>query len=452
MPLMNLQRRRKGIFDPYRNIDEEEIGLRNSGIFDPYNPNSQQNEIGLPQNGLFGSDFKIKQEPINNGVISPPISRGLMYPGLEEYKKHIGSQPRKEEHQLNKFGKLLAGVAGVAEGYNRGVGSGIETGIGLMERPYRSALEDWERRGTGLKEKADIEVKLEDLEYRRGQDKETARYREAENIRQNKQLELQQNEDARQKEELADRILSSGLNREEQRKRMELLGWDSSIVEGRVIYTNLDGTVKVGPKVGETIEEKEAREIRGEGRQEAANIRQEDRAQSNRKELLDYGLEIDKRKAQFVRENKPNELTPAEAARAFELAVEQTRMHEPDLVNELFVVDPNTRAILGIKPDVDKDKYQQYMDGINARAAIISRGGNTSTTGTTTTSQTPVITDPIQKAAREAAIAWLVQNGYDANDEDNIKNAIAQLKKVSSTAPPVSAPPIYPGLGTVGKR
>lgn len=155
----------------------QQIQLRR--LFDPNQPNSFKNE-GL-NNPLITKDLfkspaiddgliKGKKPPSTPAIISsplnPPEPKSSTTPykrptiDLEAYKKHLEDEPNRQDYQLSKLGKVLAGVAGAAEGWNKGARAGIETTQGLLNRPFQEAQEAYQSKTARLKEKAEMERTL----------------------------------------------------------------------------------------------------------------------------------------------------------------------------------------------------------------------------------------------------------------------------------------------------
>jgi len=104
--------------------------------------------------------------------------RNLGTPDTDAYRGYLRQLPQRQDYQLSKIGKLLAGVSGTAHGYNTNVASGVDLGLGLMDRPYNRALQDYGTKGGMLKElagmeqssnkqKTELEVALNEAEIKR---------------------------------------------------------------------------------------------------------------------------------------------------------------------------------------------------------------------------------------------------------------------------------------------
>lgn len=157
-----------GIFGPRR----DEFGLYNRGIFGP-----PQEEFNAPNQGFF-KPKSIELNPVANNPTVPPApdtiptspGMGNRYPDIEAYRDVLRNQPNRKDYELNKWGKLLAGVAGVAEGSQRGVTHGLNVNYGILDRRYNQAVEDWKTRAGGKGELANLEVKLDEINRKREAD------------------------------------------------------------------------------------------------------------------------------------------------------------------------------------------------------------------------------------------------------------------------------------------
>ena len=144
---------------------QKEFSIKPFGTFQPGGgliPSWQESITGLePEENPPNVPPPTRELP--KLMTTPPKMGMSSYPDVESYRSVLKEQPKREEHQLNKKGKWLAFGAGLAEGYNRGVQPGIETGLGLMDRPYNQAMEDWKSRVGGKGELANLEVKLDEI-------------------------------------------------------------------------------------------------------------------------------------------------------------------------------------------------------------------------------------------------------------------------------------------------
>lgn len=211
------------------------------------------------------------QKPMGAGPFIPPASSPAILPtntplnppatgqtqiqkaqqspvGLDEYRTFLGNQPRREDYQLNKWGKLLAGIAGSAEGYNRGVREGINVGKGLLDRPYEEAKEDWQTKGGRLKELYELG------RTERGE----ARAEEELGIKKS-DLAIRQDENTRQGLELNDRLQTTALQRDEIRQGL-LSGKYEGFQSNGHYYTRDKTTNEIVDrgKIGETAAEARA--------------------------------------------------------------------------------------------------------------------------------------------------------------------------------------------------
>jgi hypothetical protein len=100
---------------------------------------------------------------VRNNISNPPDT-GLLSlrnrPKIlqDEYQSYLRDAPSRKDYQLGKVGKALSLASGVIEGgISKSPTQGVELGMALMERPYRTALEEHEIKGRGLKEQVALE-------------------------------------------------------------------------------------------------------------------------------------------------------------------------------------------------------------------------------------------------------------------------------------------------------
>ena len=76
---------------------------------------------------------------------------------MNKFYEHVQNVPQREDYQPGIFGKIVAGLAGTSAGWQGGAGAGIKTAQSVIRRPYEQAVEEYEMKGQGLKQAADIE-------------------------------------------------------------------------------------------------------------------------------------------------------------------------------------------------------------------------------------------------------------------------------------------------------
>lgn len=90
------------------------------------------------------------------------------FKATEALMDYISQQPKREDHQLGKWGKFGAALTAAATGWNNPL-AGIEVGRELRDRPFRQAMDDYATKGQGLKIAADLESDMygQDLEFQK---------------------------------------------------------------------------------------------------------------------------------------------------------------------------------------------------------------------------------------------------------------------------------------------
>lgn len=78
-------------------------------------------------------------------------------PAFDAYREYLGQIPSPADYQPSGLRRFIGGLAGAAEGWQKGPVAGYSTAEKIVRRPYDIALEDWSGRGAGLKEAANIE-------------------------------------------------------------------------------------------------------------------------------------------------------------------------------------------------------------------------------------------------------------------------------------------------------
>lgn len=95
-------------------------------------------------------------EEADNDPLSLAIKRLQGGQAASAYREHLNKLPTQQEYapsNLRRFGGALAAAAGSFNDLK----SGLAVGEKIIDAPYRTALEDWQTKGAGLKAQADIE-------------------------------------------------------------------------------------------------------------------------------------------------------------------------------------------------------------------------------------------------------------------------------------------------------
>ena len=141
---------------------------RMSNIFSGAGNSQQQQDpllAAIRKKGLFQQPAV---QPMNTSAITQPEAeqespflRALSrFQGggqsTAAYKQHLGSMPNYQDYAPSKTRRFGAALAAAAGGFNN-VGQGLAIGEQIRDAPYKSALGEWQLKGAGLKEQADIE-------------------------------------------------------------------------------------------------------------------------------------------------------------------------------------------------------------------------------------------------------------------------------------------------------
>jgi hypothetical protein len=88
-------------------------------------------------------------------------------PVMQRYLEHISQTPNRADYNPSIWHRIVAGVAGGAEGGSRGALAGIKAAEEVKNLPYRRALEDYDIKGQGLESAAKLEQvnQKQKLEY-----------------------------------------------------------------------------------------------------------------------------------------------------------------------------------------------------------------------------------------------------------------------------------------------
>lgn len=383
--------------------------------------------------------------------INPPdtnIGR-IPTPEIDAYKEYLRSQPNRGDYQRNKLGKLLAAVAGIAEGSQRGVGAGLAINRNIVDRPYAQAVEDWQGKGGRLKELAGIEVAEEARNREIAEAQRKANLEEERNRREWANFNLEKDYKAEQIQNIRSEVAVRGLSVQKNEKTGELEVID---ITGKRPRQSLG-------QFAESIGERRQRR-----RDEAAEdydwwLKKEQVEQGNRValaginhandlirmdrqhlfagELIGYRHQLENSGESVLNQN-----------RAFNGAVTEVRQTMPDLYAEVFNPDGTLKEIgernadgtlpEGTTTSEAMARYSKTLITIANRklgrdVPSIGLPSGTGPSGRTVaeppreevSSAVPEGQDP---ALRAAAIKSLDDEGLDETDEENIKHRMEELK------------------------
>lgn len=238
------QIRRRGIFDDEENqtfsplmFDDDFQNIDQSDQLDDQpSEDDLANEQARP---TFGNNFLNAYKAMQSAPEGPANSR---------YRKFLEEEMPKHEPP-GKVNRLAAILGGASEGYFRGAGAGIRTARETLDAPYERQLRDYSIKGRALQGAAELE------------DKSIGRRASFAG-----QMATQANADARlEEQQRLHNVMFAKWGQEAATAAIRAANtgvhWETSQVDGRVhgFKTGKDGTVTefVGPKVGQTMDEKE---------------------------------------------------------------------------------------------------------------------------------------------------------------------------------------------------
>jgi hypothetical protein len=160
------------------------------------------------------------------------------------YREHVGNIPNPQDYAPSKWRRLGGALAAAGAAYNRNPNAG-EIGASIRDAPLRGAVQNWQMKGAGLKEQADLEA--QDIT---GQIKYIQAIRQQENEDRKYRLEVGN-------QEIADlNARTNATYRSDQTKiaiqRMENAGWQRMIgANGNVVMFNpiTQEQIDMGPSI-----------------------------------------------------------------------------------------------------------------------------------------------------------------------------------------------------------
>src|SRR6185436_10818921 len=101
----------------------------------------------------YGSPFEPQRAPRTQ--LTPPTFN--MEP-FNRYRDYLNQEPDPEKYKPGGFQRVLNSLAAGIEGYRTGSpAAGFKTGYQLNRAPYEDARQEWQQKGTRLREGADLE-------------------------------------------------------------------------------------------------------------------------------------------------------------------------------------------------------------------------------------------------------------------------------------------------------
>lgn len=119
--------------------------------------------------GTFRSRFNLSPDTtLEEDATTLKKQEPRKFRATEALMEYIASQPKREDYQLGKWGKVGAALTAAAAGFNNPT-EGVRLGTELRDRPYTNAMQDYATKGSGLKLAADLESDLygKDLDYQK---------------------------------------------------------------------------------------------------------------------------------------------------------------------------------------------------------------------------------------------------------------------------------------------
>jgi hypothetical protein len=343
-------------------------------------------------------------------------------PFMDQYRDLLMKAPRREDYAPNNLSKILAVGAGGLTGATEGISRGIETGRGLLERPYKQAVEDYTVNVGRAGE-------LADLEYKTGADE---RKYDLENrkliiddLKTRSGIKL---DDARA-QELLNRIKTSG-------KKLE-----KNEVTGQLEVVDINtGTRQALGQFAESASQKRENEFGFFKKREGVQ-------QANRKELEKIRFGNDQSLSRLKASLDKNNNSATQNNAAFEGAYREAIFNNPGLAAKLFDKDDEGNLVLKDKYE-DKD-YQTFVAKVNQR--MNAKLGEDFNTVSFPADTAPTVDDPMRQAAIEAIKENYPDNPELLTNEEAIQEAMKQIQQASqSQEPTVSAPMVTDEMGGRG--
>jgi hypothetical protein len=147
--------------------------MPNYGYVNPFLARRQQNVFApnpaTPSRTRFGAD--LTPSNFDSGSVTTPgtpkkdderyyddISNMMsnVGPGIKAYRDFLTQMPNREDYQPGKWDRAAAALSGLAAGM-RDPEKGVRVASSIRDAPYQEAMQDYAVKGSGLKERADME-------------------------------------------------------------------------------------------------------------------------------------------------------------------------------------------------------------------------------------------------------------------------------------------------------
>lgn len=281
-------------------------------------------------------------------------------PRIKDYMDYLGSQPKREDYQAGKVSKILAAVAGGAEGWSKGPTAGVNTFKGLTEMPFIEAQEDWQRKGGRLKELSDLEYRGLNDEQKLAIQMEDYRLKNAENTRQWIELESGLGLKKAQVDNIVNQIKNRGLTVEDNEQTGEkevvdkLTGIRTSL--GKFAESTKDKDTRTRNLFSYQSGVTEGRQSRLQEDSQLAALNLESIRTLNDSELAKFRSTLGREDETLKRQLEG--MTPAAQKTTLELAFQQVSLDLPNLDRTKdpgkFMTEVRKR-LKGIRERTDKD-------------------------------------------------------------------------------------------------
>lgn len=129
---------------------------RNPGLDVSQPPMREGTDLANPQLQMFKNQIRGPEEQGDLDYFDEMERvRGNM-PAMSAYKQALLNQPNRADYKPGWGSRITAALAGAAAGYGN-PRAGIETAQGVLDSPYRRAMEDYSTKSEALRRGADIE-------------------------------------------------------------------------------------------------------------------------------------------------------------------------------------------------------------------------------------------------------------------------------------------------------
>ena len=304
----------------------------------------------MPQNPWIDAINRVQPPPTNQPAQSQdPLLQALqrMQGGqaTQAYRQHVGNIPQPEDYAPSRTRRLGSALTAAAASFGRDPQNAMALGSEIRDAPLRNAVTQWQMKGAGLKEQADLES--QDVQ---GQIKYLQAIRESEKDRRDYQLKLTDQEIARQNAD------TTKTYREAQIANMVQQGWERTTdAQGNLIMfkPGTNERMNMGPTIEAPRLANEQTRLRNQGR----------------------GLDIQQQQANTYQNAVAGFVTPDAQQTAEAQAVRDVVLNNP---NWAKWGDSDTGMVKDTSgwfsdTDVKDPDYQAFLAAIAAKKAQILR-------------------------------------------------------------------------------